>query len=150
VLTEQHVGVALAELEDGVQTTQRGKERLGQPGDDGGGGEQVVVIAADELIGIVAGAVVHEARREGRRYTALHLHVGAGAVVEGDADVEGDPLVTGELARDAGIEDGGHADRPGEDALEHVAKERPLARQQQLEHQIERGIETAHGEWRST
>jgi hypothetical protein len=77
VITEQLVSVALAELEDRVQAAEIAKHGLAQPRNDGRGGETPVVVPADELVRIVPGAIVDQARGEVRGSTALHLEVGA-------------------------------------------------------------------------
>ena len=104
VPTEPHAGVALAELEDRVQAAQLGQERPYQPGDHGCASELAVVVAAHELVRIVSAAVVDESGGEVGGSAPLHLEVGAGAVGEGDAEVEGDLLVADVLAEDGGVE----------------------------------------------
>ena len=146
VITQQLVGVALAELEDRVQAAEVAKHGLAQPRDDRRGGETSVVVTADELVLIVSGAVVDEPRGEVGGDPALHLEVGARAVVERHTEIEAHLLVADLGAEDAGIEDGGGADVAAEDTLQHVDEQRRLLREHQLEYDVERGVEREHGE----
>ena len=73
-------------------------------------------------------------------------HVDASAVGEQDADVEDDLLVVDQLAGDVGVEDVEAVDGLGEDGLEHVAQQLGPAGEQELEDDVEGGVEALHGE----
>lgn len=70
--------------------------------------------------------------------------VGARAILERHAKIEDDPLLAHVLARDVGVEDRRSLDATAEDALEHVHEQRRLVREQELEDDVERGVEQEH------
>ena len=137
---KQKQGVVEADAPRAVRQQLREKG-LDQPDDGDGGGERVVVLAAPSLIAEVASGVEDQPRLEVTIGMHLHLDDGAAAAVEHDAHVDDDGLVGGELAGDARVDDGEVIDRLGEDGFEHGSEQLLLANQQELDDEVDGGVE---------
>ena len=142
--------VAFEELEDGMKARVRPLAELAivQEEDADDRPERVVVGPSLELLAERPRPVVECAIPKRRALLGLHLDVEEGAILEDGEKIEDDSLVEHGLAPHVGVENGHLGDR----ALwaEHRCEERAknaralwIGRQQELEDDIERGVEQA-------